>query len=78
MDTAGKCQMSIGRTPYIEFIGSGELLGIAIRRADTKSDLGSRRHVHTAEVHRLRRNAIAELVRTFVAQKLLDGAFDQA
>ena len=77
MDTAAKCQMSIGRTPDIQLIGRGELPGIAICRSDTKSDLSSCRHVHTAELHRLHRNAIAELVRTFVAQELFDGAFDQ-
>ena len=73
MDAAGKGQVSIGGAPYIEFIGRGELFGIAICGANTKRDLGSCRHIDTAELHGLRGDAVAELVRTFVAQELLDG-----
>src|SRR5258708_15400944 len=78
MDAACKRQMSIGRAAYVEFIRRGELLGVAIGGANAESDLGSRRQIHAAELYGLSRNAIAELVRTFVAQELLDGALDQA
>src|SRR5260370_704606 len=69
--------MPIGRAAYVEIIRRGELPGVAVGGADADGDLSSRRQINTAEQHGLSRNAIAELVGTFVAQELLDGAFDQ-
>src|SRR5258708_30400304 len=67
MDAARKRQMSIGRAAYVEFIRRGELFGVAIGGANAESDLGSCRQIHTAKLHGLSRNAIADLVGTFVA-----------
>ena len=68
-------QMPVRLAADVEAIGSGELLGIAIGRADADVHVASGRDVDAAQHGIADGPAVAELVRAFHAQEFLDRGF---
>ena len=70
-------EVAVGIAADIEPVRVGELRRIAVGGADADVNVGSLRHGDAAEHGVRRRTAVAELVRAFHAQELLDRGFDQ-
>ena len=69
--------MPVGRTRDIQPVGCIELLGVPVRRTDTKIQLAARRQLNAAQFGIDGGSPISKLIGAFESKKLFDGGPDQ-
>src|ERR1019366_8448831 len=72
MRAGAEGEMPVRRAADVEVFRIGELRGIAVRSTNAQRHRRPRRKLDAAEFDRLRRHAVAELVRAFKTQNFLD------